>query len=60
MPAFVTVPAYPGAQMVQEEMDVLPVEEPVVEMPVGHNVHDVAPDEAEYDPGGQTAQNGFV
>ena len=30
VPGFVTVPAYPGAQMVHAETDVLPAEEPVV------------------------------
>ena len=30
VPPFVTVPAYPGAHIVHEEIDVLPVKEPVV------------------------------
>ena len=30
VPGSVTVPAYPGAQMVHAETEVLPVEEPVV------------------------------
>ena len=48
VPGFVTVPAYPGAQMVQEETDVLPVEEPVVKIPTGQVVHEVDP----YEPAG--------
>ena len=33
VPEFVTVPAYPGAQMVQAETDILPVADPVVGPP---------------------------
>ena len=38
VPEFVTVPAYPGAQMVQAATDVLPVADPVVEIPTGQDV----------------------
>ena len=38
VPEFVTVPAYPGAQMEQAETDVLPVADPVVEIPAGQDV----------------------
>ena len=45
-PAFVTVPANPGAQIVHAETDVLPRSEPAVEMPVGQAVQLVAPSAA--------------
>ena len=37
VPEFVTVPAYPGAQMVHAETDVLPVADPVVDIPTGQD-----------------------
>jgi hypothetical protein len=37
-PGFLIVPVYPGAQMVHEETDVLPRDEPVVNVPVGHEI----------------------
>ena len=43
-PGFVIVPAYPGAQIVQAETDVLPADDPVVVTPVGHAIQD-EPDE---------------
>jgi hypothetical protein len=43
------VPAYPGAQIVQAETDVLPVAEPVVDTPVGQVEQEAAPED-EYFP----------
>lgn len=43
VPGFVIFPAYPGAQMVHAETDVLPGDEPVVNMPDGQEVQEVAP-----------------
>lgn len=50
VPGFVTVPAKPGAQIVQAEMDVLPVKESVVDMPVGHVEQNDAPAADLYEP----------
>jgi hypothetical protein len=52
VPGLMIVPAYPGAQIVHEDTDVLPVDESVVEIPRGHGVHVVAPAD-EYVPAGQ-------
>jgi hypothetical protein len=57
VPGFVTVPAYPGAQIVQADIDVLPVANPVVDTPVGHEEQEVAPSEDMYLPAGQDEQN---
>ena len=43
VPAPVTVPAKPGAQMVQAATEIWPVAEPVVKMPSGQAVHVIAP-----------------
>jgi hypothetical protein len=40
VPDPVTDPAYPGAQIVQSETEILPVAEPVVEIPLGQDVHE--------------------
>ena len=40
VPDPVTVPAYPGAQIVQAEMEILPVEDPVVVIPTGQEVQE--------------------
>ena len=48
VPEFVTVPAYPGAQIVHAETDILPVADPVVQIPEGQRVQDVDP----YEPAG--------
>ena len=47
VPGFVTVPAYPGAQIVQAETDVLPADDPVVVTPAGHAMQDDEPEEDE-------------
>ncbi len=49
------MPAYPGAQIVQAETEVLPVANPVVDTPVGHEEQEVAPSE-EYFPEGHVKQ----
>ena len=44
MPAFVTIPAYPGAQMVHAKTDVPPEDEPVVDNPVGQDIQEDEPE----------------
>ena len=56
VPAFVTVPAYPGAQIVHADTDILPVAEPEVRIPTGHDVHDDEPGKEEYVPDEQIEQ----
>ena len=51
VPAFVTVPANPGAQIVHADTDVLPEAEPEVKIPTGQEVHEEVP----YDPAGHCA-----
>jgi hypothetical protein len=46
------MPAKPGRQIVQADTDVLPVDNPVVEKPEGHDVHDDEPAEDEKLPAG--------
>ena len=43
VPAFVTVPEYPGAQIVHADTDALPIAEPEVKIPTGQDVHDDEP-----------------
>jgi hypothetical protein len=49
VPASVTSPAYPGAQVVHEDTDVAPVAAPAVKTPVGHAVQNRA-SSLEYEP----------
>ena len=56
VPELVTVPAKPGAQMVQAATEVLPAAKPVVEMPRGQAVQLAAPAPA-YKPAAHNAQD---
>ena len=44
VPEFITLPAYPGAQIVHAETDVPPVDEPVVYIPVGQGLQEDEPE----------------